>query len=560
MGCSKKHVAAFYQSGGRGAIPAGLFPVKMVAFIPFRITLTMVSHSYRAYQTAICQVLGGLFVFLLGLYVVRASSQSGSSRMLVSIAMLVGALTLVIALDKRYWLLCPVLYYFNIKIPGLPFSGMELGMISLVSVHFVRVAFRRDVAIPLNRGIFSAIPLVSWIAMVYLLNPAGLHMTGANVMGGRFYFDIALGFFAFLTLASIRIDEKDAKILFYTLVFESVFIAFRNLVRGHRFVVASGIEEEMSRYYLISFVELYYLLLSRWALFDIFKVPFRIVLMVLTALFAVVSGKRQVFGSLALLPVLRVFLKRRDALLTGLVVFFAAVAVSFVVAGDGHFYHIPESATRSLAVVFPKYRKYADNSGASDLFRREIRRYSYQIIREKPWLGRKGLAMDAEETAWRYFGRAGGSLYEGHSVSGNWHNLYLAYACDFGVPCLLLAVWFLFSSLSRSVRACRENVSGTFLPACCLYCSFHLFDIAIFGWVSGHSSMSTVSIFFYFGLLLALCNGYGHFSLERHPHSVLGRFDNRRLPRETTIAGFGGEIGEQEHASSRRLDTSTRRT
>ena len=95
----------------------------------------MPSSGLGAYQVKIHQIVfGGLF-FLIVLMGVRAmmSGGAGNLKMLAALSVSVGV---VLALDKYYWVLGPLLFSSGLRMPGLPFDGKELGCILLIGVYF----------------------------------------------------------------------------------------------------------------------------------------------------------------------------------------------------------------------------------------------------------------------------------------------------------------------------------------------------------------------------------------------------------------------------------------
>lgn len=472
----------------------------------------MAREANAAIQAKILQVGFVLFLGLAALYSVR-SLMSGARNIAGIVAFSLVGLAAVLILDRRYWLLLPVLSITRVSIPGLPFNGTEIGCLLIFVTHGFRLALRRDDSTIFRRDVVVVFPMLLWMFIVWALNPVGLAMFQSHVIGGRFYFDIAVGFLTFLSLSSIRIDETDAKFLFYAILC-SLVVA---LVRGVVFPEAdpdsivfsgSGLEEERSaRYAFITCGTIFVLLFSKWSMRDVVSSPFRIAALFLLALLTVYSGKRQALGTIVLVPFFRMFLKRRDILLTCAMAVFAAFFVFAAVAGDGVFYALPRSAKRALAVVAPRYERETAG-GVHDVFRQEMRKEAYALIGERPWFGRKGFAMSFENTSWINFGGGYTNQYASHAYAGNWHSMWLAYACDFGLPCLVLAIFFWIWLLHYVFQAGREVDSGGFLPACCLFYSFQLMNSFVFGWISGHAAQSTCHTWIQYGMLLALVGGF----------------------------------------------------
>ena len=473
----------------------------------------MAREADAALQLKILQV-GFVLVFIGAVLLAVKSLMSGAfSKAGIIVSLFIG-LAVVLILDERYWLMLPVLSISRLSIPGLPFDGTELGCLVVFVVHCFRMVVRRDERKSvLSRDVLATVPLLLWMFIVWMLNPVGLAMFQSRVIGGRFYFDIAVGFLAFLTLASLQIKEKDARYLFYAILLSQLLWLFRGILFPQAdpdslILSGSGLEQEVSaRYAFITCSAIFVLLFAKWSLREIMASPMRIALFLLLALLVAYSGKRQAFGTIVLVPFFRLFLTRKDVGLTIVVGFLAAVLVCAAVAFDGSVYTLPRSAKRALAVVFPRYERETAG-GIHDVFRQEMRKQAYCLIDESPVFGRKGFAMDLENTGWMKFGGGHTSLYAGHAYSGNWHNMWLAYACDFGLPGLFFAICFWIYLLRFVFHENRLISQGVYLHACFLFFSYQLLSSLVFSWVSGHASRSTYMTWIQYGMLLALLNGY----------------------------------------------------
>lgn len=467
-------------------------------------------QSIDGFQIRIYQFAFGLLMLGVFLFAVRSMMSGVYSRVGLVASSIVGII-LILLLDRRYWLLLPFLYASGFTIPGLPFNGRELGCLVVFAVYCIRIAIRRDRPARIDRSLLVAAPLLLWMFFIFLLNPVGLAMFGSETIGGRFYFQILIGGLALYAISAQRIDEHDARLLFFGLLFFSVYSVVRGVVfpgADPDAIVFTGAEPEVStRYAFIGCATIYTILFSHWSLSRVMVSPFKILLFAVLGLLTMYSGKRRAFGSLALVPLFRVFLTGKERLVTAVMVVLAAIAVCFVVLGDGKAYELPQSAKRTLAIVVPAYRANGDG-GIHDIFRQEMREQARLVIRDNPWLGRKGFAMRLGETAWINFGGGLTSLFASHAYSGNWHSTWYAYAADFGIPCMIL--WLLFNVyvVWFAYKACRTIPQGTYLSACCLYFSFLIYLDFAFSYTSGHSAVTTMTHFIHYGMILALFNGY----------------------------------------------------
>ncbi len=471
----------------------------------------MPNETLNAHRTRITQIVCGLLFFGAFMLALRNLMFGTFTRAGLVLAVALGG-AIVFALDDKYWLLLPFLSVSGFAIPRLPFNGTELGCVVLVGTYFVRLSLKKGHPFRFDRDLVVAFPVLFWMFVVWAINPTGLAMFGSSTIGGRFYFDIAAGSAALFVLSTIRVSEKDAKLLFFAILVAQLCV----LVRGVVFpgtdpdaLVFTGVEPERSaRYSFVICSSIFMLLYAYWPLSSVLASPLRIVLIAVLALLTVYSGKRKAFGMFALVPFFRAFLTGREKLLTAVMAVLAAVFLVFAIAGDGVAYRLPRSARRALAVLVPRYQKSLDDGGIKDLFRREMREQARYVIADNPWFGRKGFAMNFNETAWINFGGGRTTLYEGHAYAGNWHSTWYGYAADFGIPCAALWLLFFLYVLRYSFRACRLVVIGRYLPTCCLYYSIGFFVEAVYSYMTGHSAHTTLDDFIAYGLLLAVVRGY----------------------------------------------------
>ena len=426
------------------------------------------------------------------------------------VALMLGS-ALIFALNDKYWLLFPFLTISGIALPRLRFSGIELGCLVLIGVYFVRLAAKKGRAIQFDRDVVVPLFMLLWIFFVFLLNPVGMAMFGSETIGGRFYFQILIGFLAMLVLSTIRPTEQDAKLLFFTLLAAQLWCLLHGVIfpgtDPDALVFSGSTPERSQRYAFVICSVIYMLLFARYSLADILRSPFRIVLFAALALLTVYSGKRRAVGALVLIPVFRVLLTGRERLLTAAMTVVAAIFLMFAVVGDGVAYRLPSSARRALAVVVPRYQRTLDDGGLRDHFRKEMRRQARYVVASDPWFGRKGFAMNLSETSWMLFGGGLTGLYAGHAYAGNWHNAWYAYAADFGIPCLVLWSIFVIYMLVFIFRTARIIVPGSWLFVCCLFYMLRILVDLAFSYTTGQAATTSITMWTEYGMLLAVVRG-----------------------------------------------------
>lgn len=453
-------------------------------------------------QTKIIPLIFGLALFAIAFSAVKGMFY-GNMNNVKMLAGLVIAGGFVFALDKYYWLMYPAFTIIRIKIPGLPFDGAELGSLSIVSVYILRLALQKERTTKPCMSLLLCFPFLLWIFIVWCLNPTGLAMFGSTTIGARFYIKIVLSFFACCVMCTKAINGSDAKKLFFVIVAAQIVQSFISIFAAG--LISAEVADEdrgVGRYEYLFALSLYTIMFCRYSLSEIFKSWWKFLLVSIFALLTIYTGKRKSIAILLLLPLLRVFFARKDKLLTTICVCVAVFVLIFAVAADGVFYELPPSVKRSLSVVVPKYRQ---SQVVLDEFRYEVRNRGNELIKESPWLGRKGFAMDFRETAWILSAQS--NLYEGHAYAGNWHSTWYAYACDFGLPCMILFIFPFVYSLVYSYKLVKKCEYGSWPFVCVLYYSFSLYIFAIFSYTSGHSTGSTNALLFNVAMLVALDNG-----------------------------------------------------
>ena len=185
--------------------------------------------------------------------------------------------------------------------------------------------------------------------------------------------------------------------------------------------------------------------------------------------------------------------------------FVAFLALSVVVSMDGTYVTVPSSAKRSLAVVFPKYRDRS-RQGIRDTFREQIHLGAKQIIRDHPWMGRRGFRMDRDTSIWLY-GMGFEGRYAGHMFSGNWHGAFWAFPADFGIPCLVFYLFFVWRSLIFTFRYAKWIPTGTARSACFLFYGMQFLHTSLMMFTSGHSALTAEQSMLQLGMLAAIANG-----------------------------------------------------
>ena len=453
-------------------------------------------------STLIYQLGFGL-AFLFVCYGAVRAMMFGAVTNAKQIAFLSTAFAVIMLLDAKYWLLLPLCMVLGIRIPGVPFNSIELGCIAFSAMHLARTTLHRDPVQAWNRILLVAFPLFFWICLVWTLNPTGMRIFGSSSIGGRFYLRILFAFVAMCCLGSTHLDESDCKLLFSVIAGGAILsIILNGIAPGLRDIEEGS--ESLSRYYRLAFAGLYNILWARYSIVDILTSIRILPIVALTALSMVISGKRSVSASVALLPIYRALLTGRHVAVTMLAGFVALLLLFVVVSMDGTSFELPSSAKRSLAMVFPKYRDRS-HEGLHDTFREEVHAGAKQIIREHPWMGRKGFRMDLDTSIWLY-GMGFEGRFAGHMYSGNWHGAFWAFAADFGIPCLVFYLFLVWRGWAFVFREARQIPQQSWRSVCFLFYAMQFVHASVTMFTSGHSSITAEQCMLQLGMIAVIAN------------------------------------------------------
>ena len=475
-------------------------PLRVLDFAP------MANDNISAYRTRITQIVCGL-LFLGAVLLAIRGMMFGSYRMAKLVVAGMVVLTGVLAMDRNYVLLCPILSMYPLKIPGTPFNGAELGAILCVGICFLRVALKKEHLAPFRPQVLLAFPYFFWVAIAYLKNPVGLAILGSSSIGARFYFDIFLGFFVLLTFSRFSLTERQCKILFYGLFFMAffqVYTTWRNLGASEDPDAMNLLANRAQKYYLDPFVFPVLLLLCHFSLADILSVPWRLFFTAILTGFVVYSGRRTYTGYVFLAPFFLMLLRGKEKAMTLICAGLGLVFLLLVASGQWRLYNLPRSIQRALSPLPGKWDVQFENLGTRDLFREEMKRVAKEKIAADPLFGEGGLRMELEETIWIHSQYTNTRGESGMISSRNWHNKFWGMSADFGLPAGIF--WYLFA-IRAGLFIWRNRWSfrvGDFRSTLALYYSLMLLFDLVF--TMGGSASTPFLRWPQFAFLLALLN------------------------------------------------------
>jgi hypothetical protein len=448
------------------------------------------------------------------------SAGEGDFRM-VYIGLLGAAVTAVIMmLGDKYWLLLP--FALTAQIPAVPVMGkaIELSeiMIMLCTVTFAfRYALKRQ-RFTLFHSAFAPILLyIAWAGIVFYGNPVGLDALGADTGGARFYIKLVLALASFLVIVNQDITERDCRIMIILAVFGSLLTtgnAILNYIRpaaGNHLAAEASLDPEAfytwHQALAIVPIMIVMLLLARFrssALFSAQHVGFLILLLVCCGL-VLLSGKRTAVAAVPLALMAAAYIRKEY----GFVIFWvtsAVVTLAAVVILHGTLFTLPMVAQRSLSWLPGRWDASLEGmKGGRDEFREGLRQLAIEKIKRDPWIG-KGYAVDRQLTARlnSIVGFTTEKLVLLMAGGSSWHNTWLGYAADFGIPgSVLQAVIYLYV-LWLGLRLVRRLPEGSMRHVFVFYVLLHTVRDVASSHHDGHSSMGPYLRFWMYAIVVAL--------------------------------------------------------
>ena len=344
---------------------------------------------------------------------------------------------------------------------------------------------------------------------------------------------IFLGLAAFLIVVNQQITERDCKWIFIMTGVGAAF-DFAKMVFYYRVLGFSigGFENSLNFYTWqqeLSGVPLILVLIffSRYRASEIFswKNPWGPMLLLVCVPLIFLSGKRSAVICLFLYPAIATFYRRefRYLFLSG----GCALAVAVVlVAGHGTLFHLPLTTQRALSWLPGKWDSELTNmEGGTDAFRAKLRTFARTRISQHPWIGR-GYDVQAESSARLSLTMENkfDAYVEQQALGSSWHNRWLGYAADFGIPASMLLAIIYLSIIVLCWRTIPRLPSGSLLQTMVMYTLIMTVIDVLFSNVSGHSALDAFTRWWMYGVVVSIAS-----SLK--PEKVPGQLDSPQFRR-----------------------------
>ena len=184
------------------------------------------------------------------------------------------------------------------------------------------------------------------------------------------------------------------------------------------------------------------------------------------------------------------------------------IGLGVLTVGHGSIFQLPFTAQRALSWLPGEWDPSLKELGSSDLFRKELRTLAIDDIKKHPIIG-QGYATSISDvlTGMNMIQYGSGLELEkvaGHAMSKNWHNAWLGYTADFGIPFTVFYIALLGTALFLSVRMARSLPHPSTRQIFCVYAFFSLFAKVLSIHTSGHTALDAFNLWWLYGLVFAV--------------------------------------------------------
>ncbi len=457
---------------------------------------------------------------LVALFLGMAVGEGKRMHIAAVFAVMVGA-PFLLSLGKNYWYLVPASLLSGL--PAIPFGGRSINLAELCialcfGIFITRVAFKLDKIVFWRATHIPIYLFMAWVVFIFCLYPVGLAAFGAATIGGRFYVQLVLAFMAFLIIASREITEKDLKwVLFFILggsIVNTVYAIASYLIFGPGDEILNPGADTEGFYtwhqgLSVPALAITFLLFAWKKPSEVigFRNPLLTLLYLICIGLALYSGKRMGLVAVLMAPMLGAVLhKQFYYLFLGTI---AALALSLtIIFGHGDIFRLPLQMQRALSILPADWdREIRNMERGADPFRESLRRFAMENIERHPIIGR-GFAIEYSEIigqimATRYVG-GGDSQAAPYAIGRAWHNTWLGYAADFGIPLSVIQAFLYLTVLVVAYKAWFLCPARSLQKILVGYIFIFTFRDILASHTSGHSAQDAYDRWWMYGLLFAI--------------------------------------------------------
>ncbi len=434
-------------------------------------------------------------------------------------------IALMLALGDKYWLVIP--FAFTSQLPAVPVKGRLLELPEITAVlcslmFLVRYAVKRQTLSIFHRQHAWILLYVAWVALVFAIHPVGLSSfgEGSGALGGaRFYAKIVLALASFIIMANQRLTEKDCKWILIILLVGSfldsaygISLYFLPGTLGLNVELTTDPDSFYSWQQSLATVPalLIGLGFARYRTSEMFS--FNRIWLGIVFAFSVIliamSGKRSAIGAVPVLAISAAFLRREWGYLV-LWLTVGVMASATIMLGHGELFEFPLTVQRAFSMLPAKWSsELGSMSGGQDLFRAELRRQAIKKIELDPWIG-TGYQVDlslAQALTAQYAARGGDAELQATpcALGSAWHNTWLGYAADFGIPLAGIAAAIYLSVISRGIKLMKVLPTNTYLGMLSMYILLFNIRRLAFSHAGGHTALDPFGYWWMYGVQVAM--------------------------------------------------------
>jgi hypothetical protein len=486
----------------------------------FHIASFSVNSVRNISSTQIVWAVGLLLGLAAAVVVGSAIGHQDFSR----VSMIVGGgigVAVMLLLGNKYWMLIPFSLAAS-RLPTIPVGGRavefpELAITVCSVMFFLRLASRKEKLIIWRPASIPILLFMIWVGMVFALNPIGLAAMGSSVGGARFYIKLALAFAAFLILSSRTYTERDMRWILGFILLGSFFTLGYGItsyaLTGPAVDVATGmVQDEFYTWHqelnVVAFTAAF-LIFARWSPKEVFTFQRAWVALAYVAclLLVLLSGKRMGVVAVFLTPLVSAVLCRQFVYVL-IAAVLAAASLGFLVAGHGNWFQLPLVAQRTISFLPGDWdAELQGMRGGTDDWRAELRHWAIENVKKDPLIGR-GFAVDLQETVGAILAqqRGGGMDVQvaGYALGRSWHNTWLGYAADFGIPLSLIQALIYLSVLVLSYRCFKYYGNTSSFGVFAVYLFIFTVRDILGSHTGGHSALDAWQRWWMYGVLVSI--------------------------------------------------------
>jgi hypothetical protein len=463
----------------------------------------------------------GLLIGLAAAFVVGSAI---GNQDFTKVVMIVGAgvgVFVMLLLGDKYWMLIPFSLAAS-RLPTIPLGGRaielpELAITACSVMFFLRLASRKEKLIIWRAANISILLFMAWVAMVFVINPVGLAAMGSSVGGARFYLKLGLAFAAFLVLSSRKYSESDIRWVFGFIILGAFFSLIYGVISytltGPIIDPTTGMaQDEFYTWHQELSVPAFtitFVMFARFAPREIFGLqkPWLAALYFLCLLMVLASGKRLAMVAMFIPPLVGAIMHRQYVYIF-LASALAIVGLSVVALGQGQWFNLPLVAQRTVSWLPGDWDPELQGmKGGTDDWRAELRYWALENVKKDPLMG-QGFAVDLQETVGAILASDRGGAMDiqvaAYALGRSWHNTWLGYAADFGIPLSVLQGVLYITILVLSYRCFRRYGPKSIFGAFAMFLLIFTLRDLVASHTSGHSALDAWQRWWMYGILVSI--------------------------------------------------------